>query len=102
MELAIRGLVADERQARADIAQATADRTAAADRRALAIGRLVEILGPKKASERFGLTVSALQKPIERAKAIRARTEDQQEQPAPQEVEGPDARWIADNPEETA
>lgn len=73
MELAIQELVSAERKARDDIEAATVARSEAADRRALAIGRLVEILGPKKAAARFGLTVSALQKPVERAKDLRAK-----------------------------
>lgn len=70
MELAIKELVDAERQARDDITAATRARGEAADRRARAIGRLVEIVGPKRAAERFGLSVSALQKPIARAKDL--------------------------------
>lgn len=71
MDLAIRELVAAEQRARADIDLATAARTEAANRRALVIARLVETLGPKKAAERLGLAVSALQKPVGRAKDLR-------------------------------
>lgn len=65
-------LVEAERQARADIKAAEDARTEAADRRALAIHELANAVGPAQAAKHFGLAVSALQKPRDRAKFLLA------------------------------